>query len=110
MVEVASSKATPVVQGNETDSDVDEDDAEARVTVVQVEGEMRKSAFEECIPLSLEERLSKIKEILGMENDYYKGEEDYQQLQMLPDIERETELMNREARVLMESDKIDLII
>ena len=53
MVEVTSSKTTPPKQGNETDSDeVDEDVPEARNTVVHVEGEMRKSAFEDCIPLS----------------------------------------------------------
>ena len=62
MVEVTSSKTKPPKQGNETDSDeVDEDVVnEARNTVVHVEGEMRKSALEECIPLSKKERLARL--------------------------------------------------
>jgi hypothetical protein len=60
MVDVTSSKASPLKQGNETESDVDEEVAEARETVVELEGEIRKSAFEECILLPKEERLARL--------------------------------------------------
>ena len=46
----------------------------------------------------------------NMDSEYYQGEEDYQQLQKLPEIERETELMEREERVKLASEKIDLMI